>query len=533
MMRLHSTSQPGTVGSMRQYRIADLHAHLRQIRLSRGLAFLGYLSTDLWLHHGPFRYLRGEVCAEWQLAFLARELIRVGSDLSPLNLDDVEHAVRALHLANGLVDHFQLNDSGPPQERRDNRHSFLIRLANDQFAAQTQRWYYIPRYVSLFEQLPRVVRETGEPDLEEEFRAGYGMTIRDFIWLGFSFLTYVSVKERPVLRPEALIGADIPPLKEVLTAERVDAALRAIATDVEALRVELGQASTAPAGLERHAFNPLWRRPIVRTSLGYVVPSLWLLLQRFTAGIYFDFLDRRLGDRAAIQRFTSLVGRAFEAHVGAELACHFGSGELLPEPTYLGGAWKGPDWTLVEGRAATLVECKTSRLTRAERELADIPTIKRRLRQDIIPAIRLLPQKTEHIRNRASGLEHWPDIDDVECVIVTLEPWWPEALMKSLIAEELAGDPAAGVQYHLMAVEQMEHLGSFRPKTRIFDLLRRRWQADPRWDTRKYLFEEAKRLGVTPTSPRMDATANAFFAKLEGFGGLGPDGTERQAKSVG
>jgi hypothetical protein len=219
-----------------------------------------------------------------------------------------------------------------------------------------------------------------------------------------------------------------------------------------------------------------------------------------------------------IQNFTSLIGRAFEAHVGAELACHFGSNELLPEPTYLGGARRGPDWTLVEGRAATLFECKTSRLTKTERERADIPTIKRRLRQDIIPTIKLLPQKVEHIRSRVSGLQGWPEIKDVECVIVTLEPWWPEALTRDLIAEELAGDRAGGARYHLMAVEQLGHLGSFRQTTRIFDLLWRRWAADPQWDTRKYLFEEAKRLGVDATSPRLEAIADTFFARLEELG---------------
>ena len=182
------------------------------------------------------------------------------------------------------------------------------------------------------------------------------------------------------------------------------------------------------------------------------------------------------------------------------------------------GSRRGPDWTLLEGRQATLFECKTTRLTRVEREDSRIPDVRERLRQDIIDALLKLPTKIKHIRRRVSGFEDWPEIEDLECVIVTLEPWWPEMLTRETIDTELKGTPAEGLRYHLMWVEQLEHLGSYGSVTTIFDLLRRRWQAPTDWDTRKYLFEEAKRLGIVTRSPRLDHLAEEFFGQLTGGG---------------
>jgi hypothetical protein len=200
--------------------------------------------------------------------------------------------------------------------------------------------------------------------------------------------------------------------------------------------------------------------------------------------------------------------------VGDELAEHFGVGELWPEHVYGGGGLRGPDWTVVEGRHATVFECKTSRLTLDEREAARISDIRARLRKDIVPALQRLPDKIEHLRRRNRGLEQWPEIDEVECVIVTLEPWWPETVTRELIREELRGHPAASLRYHLMWVEQLEQLGSFRARATIFDVLRSRWSVPPTWDTHKHLFEQAKHLGVKLESPRLRRLSRQFFGRL-------------------
>jgi hypothetical protein len=87
-------------------------------------------------------------------------------------------------------------------------------------------------------------------------------------------------------------------------------------------------------------------------------------------------------------------------------------------------------------------------------------------------------------------------------------------LVREILDEELRATPAQGLRYHLVWIEQLECFGSYRERTTIFDLLRRRWQCDPEWDTRKYLHEEAKRLGVRPASPRLEQIAKNFWGQI-------------------
>jgi len=208
------------------------------------------------------------------------------------------------------------------------------------------------------------------------------------------------------------------------------------------------------------------------------------------------------------------LGKVFEQHVGLELGYHFNPNVLRAEQPYLSGQLATADWTLIEGRRATLFECKTTRLNKKDRERGDIQAIRRKLHEDIIPAINRLPKKASDLKQHASGLEGWPDVDEFEFVIVTLDPWWPEVITRQIIAEELAGTPAAKTRFHLMWVEQLEHLGSYSGTIPIFDLLRRRWSMQEDIDTRDFLYRMAVELGIITSSPRMDKMADEFFSGI-------------------
>jgi hypothetical protein len=434
-----SFAKPGQ--QLTQYSIGDLHAHLRLVELSRGLAWLGGMSATLWEQGEPVRWIENEAFSEWQFAFIAQELVRVGSDFGPLRLDEGSVAARAMDLANGLLDYFQVQRVGASAPERLNlARSFRYRTANEQYPSQAKRAYWIPRALSIFEHLARSERRAGEPDLNAEFEARYGLSVLEFVRIGFAVMTWIT-QVQPNFFTENLTGSQAAPLRGLLTGDRLGAFLRAASWTVDQFRAHVQAQGRAPKGLERYLVNPLLRRPIVRTPLGYVVPSIWMLVQRLTSGIYFDFHEPRAGNTAEIKGYGALVGRLFEAHVGQELACYFAEGELFPERKYQVGReeWRSPDFTIVEGASATLVECKTSRVTKQEREQARIPTIRKRLNQEIIPAIHRLQVKAEHIRQRHRGLDAWPKLDEFEFVIVTLDPWWPESLMRELIHEALAG----------------------------------------------------------------------------------------------
>ena len=497
---------------MRQYRIGELHQFLADFDVASALSYLSTLSVELWKNRRPV-YKEGEAFTEWQCAFLAQELMRVGAlqDGAPFQVGGAD--VRAMHLANGLEDYFQINDSGDEQEATSLRLAFLIRSANEQFIFQVDRSNLLARHLSLYDVLPR---ELATIDLPGEFLQRYALTIRDFMAIGFVVFTLLVELKKPIFSLDVFLEGTTGRLKDVVTKEAMQRFAGATSRAIESFRTRLEELGVPPPGLEKDWLNVLWRCPLVNLGDSYTVPSVGMLLQRFTAGLYFDFLDVREGDGKRVNELTSDIGRIFERHVGAELGEHFNQDELFAETEYYVGKqkWDGPDWTLIEGTKATLFECKSLRTTKAIAEYGNPETVVAKLKS-VTDAIARFQTKAEHIKDKLGPMAAWPTVDDFEFVIVTLDPWWPELLVKQLINNKLAGSPGANVRYHLIWVEQLERLGAYRKTGTIFDLLRRRWSADANSDTRKYLFDEALRLKLTSTnSPRLDRLHDEFFGDL-------------------
>jgi len=498
-----------------QYNIEDLHAQLRTVQRSTALEPIAAATSALWRNGVLTGSYGGQMASDWLCAFVAQEVLRIASDLGPDSLQERSLA-RAFKIAHGIEDYFQIKkrEGLSGRDLRDAERSFFFRTADEQFGPQAKRWHLIPRYLSLLETIPLQVGRAADPDLAGEFNSMFGLSLREFMAIGVAILGMTLSTAGAPFTDKMLLNTDVPTLRNVMTAEKLSGFMAATSRTPGEMRAIISEEGDPPAGLERYWFNPLRRYPVVRLDSHYVVPSLWLLLERITSGLYFDFLEPRIGDNAGIRQFTSFLGRVFEQHVGNELAHHFTSDVLRPEQTYLGGQWATADWTLMEGRRATLFECKTTRLNKRERERGDVNAIRAKLHEEIIPAIKRLPTKADHLRKHVRGLETWPAVEDFEFVIVTLDPWWPEVITRQVIAEELAGTTVGDTRFHLMWVGQLEHLGSYLQAMPIFDLLRERWSMKQEMDSREFLYQMAVKLGLTTQSPRMEAVAEAFFAGL-------------------
>lgn len=362
----------------------------------------------------------------------------------------------------------------------------------------------------MFQLLSETVPQPDEKDLGVAFKERYGIGILDFMRIGFAIFSIVC-GGRTEFSAWELNAHAVPALAQLLTRENVEAFLRCCSLNIDQFRRELATTRDPAAGLEHASFNPLFRHPIVQVGNRYIAPSTGLLVQAFTSGIYYALLDDFLGDRTKVTGYTSMVGRIFEQYVGEELSSFLTGKELRPAVRY-GAGWDGPDWTIIEGNRAVLIECKSGRLSKAERERGDIAAVRARLKEKggIIEAIAKLPEKTRHIREHAKGLEDWPDISEFEFVIVTLDPWWTETVMRVVIDEELASMGKFPIRYHLMWIEQLEQLESYRTRTSLFDLLRERDLQRQR-DTREYLSNRARELGIITRSTRMAALNTRFF----------------------
>jgi hypothetical protein len=111
-------------------------------------------------------------------------------------------------------------------------------------------------------------------------------------------------------------------------------------------------------GYEIYEYNPLVARPIVKLADGsHSLPVPGLLLERITAGIYYD-LAARFG-----REFQSYLGDAFEFYVG-RLFEHRNDLEIIGEEEFgpKRRRRKSSDWLVASNGEAFLLECKTKRL---------------------------------------------------------------------------------------------------------------------------------------------------------------------------
>lgn len=70
------------------------------------------------------------------------------------------------------------------------------------------------------------------------------------------------------------------------------------------------------------------------------------------------------------------------------------------------------------------------------------------------------------------------------------------------------------MRYHLVSAEELELLGSFEAKIRLFDLLRSRWSQAKETDMRSFIYDQARKFGIVAGSPRLDKLSNEFFKQI-------------------
>jgi hypothetical protein len=168
-----------------------------------------------------------------------------------------------------------------------------------------------------------------------------------------------------------------------------------------------------------------------------IAPLPGLILTRLSEGIYHHLFD------AYRQEFTQYFGSVFEAYVGEILNHSLGSARLLPEReikrTYKRG--KLPDYVMVEGSSAILIECKAIGLQRKALAMADESSIDHSV-SGIVEGLIQLHEFKNAWEAGAPGLEALSKCSEVKFLIVTLEPFYlaNSVPFKELIEKKLQSE---------------------------------------------------------------------------------------------
>lgn len=201
-------------------------------------------------------------------------------------------------------------------------------------------------------------------------------------------------------------------------------------------------------------------------------------MERVTRGVY-HVLSRSHDQGNGSNPFRVAFGYAFQEYVGLLLREAFGADRVLSECKYgsRDGERDTPDWIVVDGENAIVVEVKQSGLALDSKKWGDLRSVRRDLRNSLVKATRQLEAFERAVRGEAKGLEPLFRVKEFERIVVTWDQvFWGNSLIRAEIAEVLRADgkeiPAR--LPHVSAVEEFEYLLGYCWGGSLFDLLKRK-----------------------------------------------------------
>lgn len=414
--------------------------------------------------------------------------IRNASDLKPFvaaglgmlavrycrSLHEKENPNRVIEkgLLNELV-HFAtlylLNDPAPfadPNGVNTSSISILLRTVGSQFPYGISWPGQFGRAYFMYEQLPMIIASSpGVPyfDLESAFRNSYQTSISDFIKVAAVACSAASSKNSLGFDIEYFHKARLDGLRMPKDSE-ICSALEYLSANSTKLVHIYNQYRSDDHRFAAYDFNPLFRHPLIRPwrrgkhSQKLIAPVPNLIAQRVSIGVFYHL-------RADYSSsFTEYFGHLFEAYVGVLLRTFTNSTSVFSErdirQRYSIDRGKVPDWVIVEGKTAILIECKATSFNRLALSTAAEEQIDKSLRQ-VQKSLQQLHEFREACMMKTRGLEAFMECTAFEPIVITLEQLylinsgWFRDYVDSRLHSNMRNLP-----WHILSVEELE---AFQP----------------------------------------------------------------------
>jgi len=188
-----------------------------------------------------------------------------------------------------------------------------------------------------------------------------------------------------------------------------------------------------------------------------VAPIPNLVVLKNSIGIFYEMFNRY-----GIE-FSNYFGAVFETYVGHVLQ-HCGKPiELISESdvrrAYPSAKGKAPDWIIVDGYHAILVECKATRFSKAALLTGDQSAVNDSLKQ-VIKGLRQLADFRQACLARTTGLDVLQRCKTFKPVLVTLEPLYliSSVPFRKYVDDELATLNVRRFPWRVLSVDELEKL---------------------------------------------------------------------------
>lgn len=359
-------------------------------------------------------------------------------------------------------------DRSVQQEYRNSNPVFtFLRIVASQMPYAVSLFARYAQPLVLYQEIPKeIAGREGVPkfDFETAFKKLNKVSLSDFLKVGFTAFAAAQNNDgitRGYFEKARSQGISLP------TGKKLSLVLDQLAASPETIKDEYQQAKLPDRRFQMYDFNPLFLRPLIRPwpprnrnafdEYRMIAPLPGLIAYRTSTGIFYNMFNH-YGEE-----FSKYFGLVFEAYVGRILKNCVSSGTLFSEidirKNYPSAKGKVPDWVIIQGKTAILIECKATRFSRGAVTTGDQVATKSSLKQ-VLKGLGQLQAFKEACLAKKAGLEFLNRCTKFESVFVSLEAMHliNSKFFRTYIDGELGAEGRYNLSWHILSVEELEML---------------------------------------------------------------------------
>lgn len=375
-------------------------------------------------------------------------------------------------LANTVFEYLTADPVGLDKEATEAFHNsnpvfMLLRVVGSQFPFDGGSHGFIGRTLLLYRTL--IQEESGNKGItkfrfEEKFQKMTGLSVMDFVSCGFATWAFFSSPQtcgltRSYFDRARNAGLNIP------DDEGVQLMLECITADPVKFRDKYEKMKQLDPSFRMYDFNPLLTYPVLRpwkqgentmSNDRIIAPLPDLIPYRVSTGIYYEMFNEYRED------FSRFFGHLFEAYVErllkASTHCSVLTEKKIRE-AYPESSGKVPDFCIIEGGTALIIECKATRFSLKALGTGAEEAVSESLKQ-IKKGIVQLHDFSSAIKERRRGLETLYSCNVIIPIIITYEWLYliNTELFKNYIFQELKPLSMSTFDFHVLSVQELEAL---------------------------------------------------------------------------
>jgi len=347
----------------------------------------------------------------------------------------------------------------------------ILRIIANQFPFEVNLFGFIGQTLLLYDKLPKEIEgKKGIPqfDLANSFRDITGLSVRDFINIGFVAWTGSASKTthgltRNYFEIARSQGMNIPDDDGILRL------LNCLSADPLRFKNKYEEMKQRDPRFRMYDFNPLFIYPIIRPWSAsnnrhmlmdrLVAPLPHLVAYRISTGIYYEMFSRYK------ETFSTYFGYLFEAYVGEILRGCLRPEKVISESdlrlTYPTASGKVPDWIVLDGSIAIIIECKATRFSLVAQSTGSVDAVDNSLKQ-VVSGLKQLYEFTQALKSKRNGLESLHNYTVVEPLLLSFEPLY---LINSVFFRDHVNDllEAEGIPKYPWRIMSVKELESYQP----------------------------------------------------------------------